>query len=172
MLLGFVLNSSNPAVSPNKAMIRNAVELSFNKTLVKNSITLPAKIVEKAINKTTSEVIDSIVQTTTYVATPQNEVNTTMINNDIVNGSMSKISSLQLSSNPDVAINTIATSIKDASFGVIAKNKINIRYNYENDILIFVVLGILSVLLAVLLKLEDKKKGYGLELPNIEKTAE
>lgn len=172
MLLGFVLNSSNPAVSPNKAMIRNAVELSFNKTLVKNSITLPAKIVEKAINKTTSEVIDSIVQTTTYVATPQNEVNTTMINNDIVNGSMSKISSLQLSSNPDVAMNTIATSIKDASFGVIAKNKINIRYDYENDILIFVLLGILSVLVAVLLKREDKKKGYGLELPNMEKKVE
>jgi hypothetical protein len=34
--------------------------------------------------------------------------------------------------------------------------------------MIFAGLGVLAVLVALMLKAEDKKKGYGLELPNIE----
>ena len=40
-------------------------------------------------------------------------------------------------------------------------------YNYEKTWLIFVGLTILAVIVALLLKREDKRKGYGLELPNI-----
>ncbi|MDL2238591.1 MFS transporter [Bacteroidales bacterium OttesenSCG-928-L14] len=42
-------------------------------------------------------------------------------------------------------------------------------YNYTVPMLIFASLGLLALLLSILLKAEDKKKGYGLELPNIEK---
>jgi hypothetical protein len=35
--------------------------------------------------------------------------------------------------------------------------------------LVFVGLTVLALLFAYLLKVEDKKKGYGLELPNIQK---
>jgi hypothetical protein len=35
--------------------------------------------------------------------------------------------------------------------------------------MIFTGLGVLALLFAFLLKAEDKKKGYGLELPNIKK---
>jgi hypothetical protein len=35
--------------------------------------------------------------------------------------------------------------------------------------MIFTALGVLALLFAFLLKAEDKKKGYGLELPNIKK---
>jgi MFS family permease len=38
-------------------------------------------------------------------------------------------------------------------------------YNYTIPMAAFTVLGVLSVLFAVLLKAEDKRKGYGLELP-------
>jgi MFS family permease len=41
-------------------------------------------------------------------------------------------------------------------------------YNYETTWLIFIALSAIAVLFAFLLKAEDKKKGYGLELPNIE----
>jgi len=34
--------------------------------------------------------------------------------------------------------------------------------------MIFATFGVLAVFVAYLLKLEDKKKGYGLELPNIQ----
>lgn len=42
-------------------------------------------------------------------------------------------------------------------------------YDYETTWLIYVGLTFLALIFAFLLKAEDKKKGYGLELPNIEK---
>ena len=41
--------------------------------------------------------------------------------------------------------------------------------NYTLPMLIFASLGIMALLLGIWLKAEDKKKGYGLELPNIKK---
>lgn len=43
------------------------------------------------------------------------------------------------------------------------------NYNYTVPMLIFASLGVLAFLLGVWLKVEDKKKGYGLEMPNIKK---
>jgi len=42
-------------------------------------------------------------------------------------------------------------------------------YNYETTWIIFVALTILALLVGIWLKFEDKRKGYGLELPNIQK---
>jgi MFS family permease len=42
-------------------------------------------------------------------------------------------------------------------------------YDYTVPMLIFTLFGILAVVVAIMLKADDKKKGYGLELPNIEK---
>ncbi len=41
-------------------------------------------------------------------------------------------------------------------------------YDYTLPMLIFVTFGVLALIFAFLLKLEDKKKGYGLESPNIQ----
>jgi predicted MFS family arabinose efflux permease len=41
-------------------------------------------------------------------------------------------------------------------------------YNYTLPMMIFTCFGVLAMLFAYLLKIEDKKKGYGLELPNIQ----
>ena len=45
----------------------------------------------------------------------------------------------------------------------------DVSYNYTVPMMIFTVFGVLAVFVAFLLKAEDKKKGYGLELPNIQK---
>jgi len=42
-------------------------------------------------------------------------------------------------------------------------------YNYTLPMIIFTGFGVLALVFALLLKAEDKKKGYGLELPNIRK---
>lgn len=42
-------------------------------------------------------------------------------------------------------------------------------YDYTYPMLIFTALGVLAVIVAFMLKAEDKKKGYGLQLPNIQK---
>jgi predicted MFS family arabinose efflux permease len=43
------------------------------------------------------------------------------------------------------------------------------NYNYTVPMMIFTCFGVLALVFALLLKAEDKKKGYGLELPNIKK---
>jgi len=43
------------------------------------------------------------------------------------------------------------------------------NYNYTLPMMIFTGFGVLALIFALLLKAEDKKKGYGLELPNIKK---
>lgn len=42
-------------------------------------------------------------------------------------------------------------------------------YNYTIPMMIFTSFGVLALLFAFLLKAEDRKKGYGLEMPNIQK---
>jgi predicted MFS family arabinose efflux permease len=42
-------------------------------------------------------------------------------------------------------------------------------YNYTLPMIIFTCFGIIAFVFALLLKAEDKKKGYGLEMPNIKK---
>ncbi len=42
-------------------------------------------------------------------------------------------------------------------------------YNYQIPMMIFTSLGLLAIVFGFLLKAEDKKKGYGLEMPNIVK---
>jgi nitrate/nitrite transporter NarK len=48
------------------------------------------------------------------------------------------------------------------------KDQVITQYNYTIPMLIFACFGILAILFSFLLKNEDQKKGYGLELPNIE----
>jgi predicted MFS family arabinose efflux permease len=43
------------------------------------------------------------------------------------------------------------------------------KYNYTVPMLIFACLGVVAFFLAIWLKAEDKKKGYGIELPNVKK---
>ena len=43
------------------------------------------------------------------------------------------------------------------------------HYDYTIPMMIFATTGFLAIIVALMLKAEDKKKGYGLELPNIEK---
>jgi MFS family permease len=58
--------------------------------------------------------------------------------------------------------------IKPAATGVNG-TRIPPTYNYTIPMIIFMSLGILALVFAFLLKAEDKKKGYGLQLPNIQK---
>jgi MFS family permease len=47
-----------------------------------------------------------------------------------------------------------------------------VRYDYTWPMLIFAAFGVLAVFVAILLKAEDKRKSYGLEMPNIESRIE
>ena len=55
------------------------------------------------------------------------------------------------------------------AFPIIIGNALDKTGGYTLPMLIFASLGVLALVLGVWLKAEDKKKGYGLELPNIKK---
>ena len=66
----------------------------------------------------------------------------------------------------------IGWSLKASNPGVSEQIKAGVEgvsYNYTVPMLIFASLGVLAFILGLWLKDEEKKKGYGLELPNIEK---
>ncbi|PSK81430.1 MFS transporter [Prolixibacter denitrificans] len=168
LLLGVVLNSTNPNVAPNKTIIRKAVEMSYTQALKKENITLDAKALNIAIEKTTSGVVDSIVESASYVPTPQSEINPEKVENSIVSSNLNMLGSPEMGVTQEKVLDKMGSTFKKATFEVVTKEKLNIRYDYQYDILMFTLLGILALLFAFLLKREDFKKGYGLEKPNIE----
>lgn len=64
-------------------------------------------------------------------------------------------------SNPEVLAAKAAKAAGDASIVIPA-------YDYTLPMQIFAATGFLAIIVALMLKAEDKKKGYGLELPNIQ----
>ena len=47
-----------------------------------------------------------------------------------------------------------------------------VRANYTIPMAVFTCFGVLALFIALMLKREDRIKGYGLELPNIQKDAD
>jgi MFS family permease len=168
-VLGIVLSSSNPSVAPNKALIKSSIEESFHKVLADKHVNVKTKELNFAIEKATGRLVDSIVQNTFYKPTPQSEINTDQVKKEIVASNVKAAQQINLNNGTEASLHEMVESFVKASYPVIKDLKLNITYDYENDILIFVLLGVLSVLFGFLLKAEDKKKGYGLELPNMEK---
>ncbi len=63
--------------------------------------------------------------------------------------------------------NKIESFVSNKGENISKFNNVFSFYNYTRPMIIFTSLGLLALLFAFLLKAEDKKKGYGLELPNI-----
>jgi len=167
LLLGVVLNSTNPDVSPNKIVIKDAVEKAFSEVLTAENFS--AKEIHKATEKATGTAVDSIVQYAEYEPVSVEKTDSKDVGNEIYLSVSQNIKNVDLSGNKDKVLKEIINAGSKNTFDIIKKEKLNIRYNYFYDMLIFLTLSILSLIFAFLLKIEDKKKGYGLELPNIEK---
>jgi predicted MFS family arabinose efflux permease len=168
LLLGIVLEGSNPNVAPNKKLVKSAISESVHQVLAQNHVKLNEKTLNLAIEKTTGKVVDSIVQTTFYTPAAEDQLNKTELKQKLVNAGVNALKGIEITNNKE-SIRALGEAIARATFPIIQEEKLNLRYNYENDILMFTLLGVLSFLFAWLLKREDKKKGYGLELPNMEK---
>ncbi len=168
LLLGIVLEGSNPNVAPNKKLVKSAISESVHQVLAQNHVKLNEKTLNLAIEKTTGKVVDSIVQTTFYTPAAEDQLNKTELKQKLVTAGVNALKGIEITNNKE-SIRALGEAIARATFPIIQEEKLNLRYNYENDILMFTLLGVLSFLFAWLLKREDKKKGYGLELPNMEK---
>ncbi len=167
LILGIVLNSSNPDVSPNKIAVKSAIEKAFTEKLSEQSFT--EKEIYKAVEKATGSAVDSIVQYTTYEPVSIEDVDTEKVESEIYTDISQNIKDIDISGDKKEVLKKIIHAGEQSAFTAIQKERLNLRYNYFYDMLIFLGLSTLSLLFAFLLKIEDKKKGYGLEMPNIQK---
>ena len=167
LLLGAVLNSTNPDVASNKTLVRSAVEQAFAETLP--AAGLGEKEIKLAVEKTASTSIDSVVQYAQYEPVPTEQQDLEGVKEKIYQAVKGSLQNITIPSGKEEAIKTVVAAASAGAFGIIAAERLNLRYDYFYDILIFLTLAVLSVLFAFLLKMEDRVKGYGLELPNIKK---
>ncbi len=165
LMLGLVLNSTNPDVSPNKKLVRSAMKQSLNETLASKDFS--AKEIDKAIEKATGNAVDSIVQYTSYDAVPFAEVNQEEVEAGIYQNISDNMGSIDFEADKEDVLKQVIKVSSQSAFNVIKSERLNIRYDYFYDMIIFLSLSILSLVFAFLLRIEDKKKGYGLQLPNI-----
>jgi MFS family permease len=64
-------------------------------------------------------------------------------------------------------IGIILTAMNPGVADAIAAGDLTARYDYTVPMLVFATLGVMALFFGYLLKKEDKKKGYGLEAPNV-----
>ena len=169
LLLGIILNSTNPDVSPNKIAVKEAVTSAYKQVLSATSFNLSVKEISQLAEKACSRTIDSLVQNTTYEAVKISATDLGSLKNTISTSTASVLTGINPAEEKGKFYKDIETKTSEAIYPVIEKTKLNLRYNYFFDLVMFTSLSILSLLFAFLLKAEDKKKGYGLELPNIKR---
>lgn len=168
LVLGIILNSYNPEVSPNKLMIKDAITASYSKSLDSEAYRFTDKEITKLAEKSTSLTIDSIVQSTSYEEVTNKDIDQEALKSEITAAANRVLADIIASNDHKNIEKQIEEKTIKAVYPIIRDYKLNIRYNYFLDLVLFTVLGIISLLFAYLLKREDAKKGYGLELPNIE----
>jgi hypothetical protein len=167
LLLGIVLNNTNPDVAPNKKVVKAGIEKAVNETL--KTASLSENELTKIIDKASGAAVDSVVQYSAYTPIEEDKINIDNVENNIYASVAGSLKNVSVTGNKKEDLNKISNAAKDAAYKVIIKEKLNLRYDYFYDMLLFVGLSVSSLLFAFLLKIEDKRKGYGLELPNIEK---
>jgi Nitrate/nitrite transporter len=169
LLLGIVLNMTNPEVTPNKLVVKDAVASAYKQVLSDKTYNLTGKEIITLAEKASSRSIDSLVQNTTYEAVSISAADMEGLKNNITAKTIAALSGISPSEEKGKFNKEIEIKTTEAIYPIIEKTKLNLRYNYFFDLVMFTTLSVLALLFAFLLKVEDKKKGYGLELPNIKK---
>jgi MFS family permease len=169
LLLGIILNSTNPDVTPNKVAVKEAVTSAYKQVLSDKTYDLSVKEISQLAEKASSRTIDSLVQNTTYESAPTSEADMTSLKSSITASTINAVASIKTGGDKAKFAKDIEAKTSEAIYPIIEKTRLNLRYNYFFDLVMFTTLSILSLIFAFLLKAEDKKKGYGLELPNIKK---
>lgn len=165
LLLGIILNQTNPDVAPNKKIIKDSFFKAYTSVLDASGHKYSKDEITKLAEVASSKLIDNVVKTTRYKAVSNDNINKQQLALEIENA----VKNFKVSKSDDKKLlekELLAASVKAVS-PVIEKAKLNIRYDYLYDMLMFTALGILSLLFGFLLKREDGIKGYGLEKPNI-----
>ena len=166
LLIGFVLSTSNPTVSQAKVVVRDAITETY--TQMQPQLNLNKIEFDKAVDKTTTRLINEVLVNTEYEGV-QDTTGFAGFKNQLISVNLHAAQSLPVVEGKEKNQQQIEDACVKAAYKEIDKQKIALRYDYTKANMIFMIFGVLAFLVAFMLKAEDKKKGYGLELPNMKK---
>jgi len=166
LLIGIVLSSSNPTVSQAKVAVKDAITQTY--TQMQPQLNLNKIDFEKAVDKTTTRLINQVLVNTEYKGV-QDTTGFAGFKNQMVQVNLQAVRLLPAVQNKEKMQQQVEDACVKASYTEIDNQKIALRYDYTKANLIFMIFGVLAFIVAFMLKAEDKKKGYGLELPNMKK---
>lgn len=166
LLIGIVLSNTNPTVSQAKETVKSAITETY--TQLQPKLSLNKIEFDKAIDGTTTRLINQVLVNTEYVG-KQDTIGFGSFKKELVSVNMLAIQNLQQVDSKKQTLQQVEDVCVDAGYAAIDKKQIALRYDYTKANLIFMIFGILAFIVGFMLKAEDKKKGYGLELPNMEK---
>jgi MFS family permease len=166
LLIGYVLSASNPTVSQAKVVVKAAITETY--TQLKPQMRLNNIEFDKAVDITTTRLINQVLVNTTYTGI-QDTTGFAGFKNKLVAVNIEAIKSLPATEGKENIKKQVEDACVKAGYAEIDKQQIALRYDYTKANLIFMIFGVLAFFVAFMLKAEDKKKQYGLEMPNIKK---
>ncbi len=168
LLVGIVLNTYNPNVPIAKEVVKSSIQETYQKINGNiDGFKLEELELEKFIDVTTTNVINEILVNTAYEPNESTD-NYDQVQKQLTDKNISAIKSLSLSGDIEAKKEAIEKVCIKNGYKILTESKMDLRYNYTIPNLVFMVFGILALIVALMLKAEDKKKQYGLELPNIQ----
>lgn len=185
-LVGIMLNSTNPTIAPDKKLVNDAFEQTYVETL-NNSKFIGVKdakgdVIEENDIKifgrnTAGDLINKIiVEAPQDLAVDFNREDLSLeVKKEVEDAIRKYLAGLteedlrKVNDDKELAsLEKLNETAVQAAFQVVSSKNIKLNYSYTHTWTIFVVLTVLALLISLWLKKEDKRKGYGLEFPNIE----
>ncbi len=187
-LLGLVLNTTNPTVATDKQAIQAGFELAYVQAVENTGLAVLkdkrgdqidlAKAARVESQNLVTDVVmnypqdDVLAIDSAELASMVYESTKTFLDTEISRIDMSRLEGVDEDNNEDndnVVLIRLNESAVDHVSQVVGKKEVKLNYDYFTTWIIFIVCTILALIFAILLKREDKRKGYGLEKPNIER---
>lgn len=165
LLIGFVLSISNPTVSQAKVIVKNGIQETY--TQLQPRLNLNKIEFEKAVDNTTTRIINEVLVETKYEG-KQDTAGFEAFRHQLVTANLEATAALPETTGK-AQLKQVEDAIAGAAYNQINTQQIALRYDYTKANLVFMIFGILAFIVSFMLKTEDKKKGYGLEMPNIKK---
>lgn len=166
LLIGFVLSTSNPTVSRAKETVKAAITETY--TQLKPQMNLNKIEFDKAVDVTTTRLINQVLVNTEYKGV-QDTTGFAGFKNELVAVNLQAVQTMPAVKGKEKMEQQVEDACVKAGYAAIDKQQIALRYDYTKANLIFMIFGVLAFFVAFMLKAEDKKKHYGLEMPNIKK---
>ncbi len=118
LLLGIVLNSTNPDVTPNKIAVKDAVASAYSQVLSAASFNLTSKEISQLAEKASSRTIDSLVQNTVYESAPISEGEKDKLKSSITESTARVLSGISPGENKSSFYKDIETKTSEAIYPI------------------------------------------------------